>query len=82
MKIKDEIVHLISEKLNENPYASLEHFALFILQQKISNNSATAEERQVLINDFLSNYLEFDPETDEPIGRTNEIEKMIDFLIG
>ena len=82
MKIKNQIIELISEKIDENQYSSLESFALFVLQQKILTGSASPEERQLVINEFLSNYLEFDPETDEPIGNTDEIEKMIDFLLG
>lgn len=78
---KNQIIELISEKINGAPYSSLENFALFVLKEKIFSNSASSKEKLLLINDFLSNYLEFDPETDKPIGRTNEIEQMIDFLL-
>lgn len=81
MQIKSEIIKLISEKIDGQPYASLENFALFVLQQKLLQNLIATEEKQVLINDFLSDYLEFDPETDEPVGKTDKIEKMIDFLL-
>lgn len=80
--MQKEIIEIISEKINQDPYLSLENFALFVLQEKILNNTITSEEKLLLINDFLANYLEFDLETDEPIGRTKEIEKMIDFLLG
>ncbi len=81
MQIKNEIIKLISEKISGQPYSSLGNFALFVLQQKLLHGSITSEEKQVLINDFLSDYLEFDPETDEPVGETNKIERMIDFLL-
>lgn len=35
MNIKNQIIELISEKIDGNQYSSLESFALFILQQKI-----------------------------------------------
>lgn len=81
MKVKNQLIELISEKVNGNPYSSLENFALFVLKEKILNNSALPEEKLLLINDFLTDYFEFDSETDEPIGQTKEIEKMIDFLL-
>lgn len=77
-----KIIALISEKIDEKPYFSLENFALYTLKEKLSSNSASSEEKLLIINEFLSNYLEFNPETDEPIGRTHEVEEMIDFLLG
>lgn len=81
MKIKKQIIDFISSKIDDDPYSSLENFALFVLQKKISDGSVSPEERLLIINGFLSNYLEFDPDTDEPINRTDEIEQMIDFLL-
>ncbi|MFC0821189.1 hypothetical protein [Moraxella marmotae] len=79
--MQKKIIAIISAKIDKNPYSSLENFALSVLREKILNNTATSEEKLLLVNDFLSNYLEFDPTTDEPIGKTNEIEQMIDFLL-
>lgn len=79
--MKNELLKFISQHESDDVYSSLESFALFVLKEKIATNSASAEERLLLINDFLSNYLEFDTVTDEPIGRTNEIKQMIDFLL-
>ncbi|MCQ9327511.1 hypothetical protein [Neisseria dentiae] len=58
MKIKNQIIELISEKIDGNQYSSLESFALFVLQQKILAGSASPEERQLLINDRFLAWLE------------------------
>lgn len=50
--MQKEIIEIISEKINQDPYLSLENFALFVLQEKILNNTITSEEKLLLINDF------------------------------
>ncbi|WP_245911120.1 hypothetical protein [Neisseria iguanae] len=59
----------------------MENFALFVLQQKIRDDSISAEDKLVVINDLSAGYIEFDPETDEPVGKTDKIEIMIDYML-
>ncbi|GFL47074.1 hypothetical protein TUM15768_20350 [Neisseria gonorrhoeae] len=77
MNIKNEIVALISKKIDGGQYSSLENFALSVLREKIINNTVSSDEKLLIINDFLSGFLEFDPETGEPVGETLKIEQMI-----
>lgn len=81
MIIKNEIIDLISEKINGGRYSSLENFALSVLREKIINNTVSSDEKLLIINDFLSDFLEFDSETGEPVGETVKIEQMIDFFL-
>ena len=81
MNIKNEIVDLISKKIDGEQYSSLENFALSVLRVKIINNTVSSDEKLLIINDFLSGFLEFDSETGEPVGETLKIEQMIDFFL-
>ena len=81
MNIKNEIVDLISKKIDGGQYSSLENFALSVLREKIINNTVSSDEKLLIINDFLSGFLEFDSETGEPVGETLKIEQMIDFFL-
>ncbi|ENS5735809.1 hypothetical protein K6I89_000001 [Neisseria gonorrhoeae] len=81
MNIKNEIVALISKKIDGGQYSSLENFALSVLREKIINNTVSSDEKLLIINDFLSGFLEFDPETGESVGETLKIEQMIDFFL-
>ncbi|WP_061699241.1 hypothetical protein, partial [Neisseria meningitidis] len=78
MNIKNEIVALISKKIDGGQYSSLENFALSVLREKIIKNTVSSDEKLLIINDFLSGFLEFDPETGKPVGETLKIEQMID----
>ncbi|MCD0229486.1 hypothetical protein LN378_32190, partial [Enterobacter hormaechei subsp. steigerwaltii] len=68
MNIKNEIVALISKKIDGGQYSSLENFALSVLREKIIKNTVSSDEKLLIINDFLSGFLEFDPETGKPVG--------------
>lgn len=81
MNIKNDIVDLISKKIDGGQYSSLENFALSVLREKIINNTVSSDEKLLIINDFLSGFLEFDSETGEPVGETLKIEQMIDFFL-
>ncbi|MBW3930522.1 hypothetical protein HHC04_06570 [Neisseria meningitidis] len=81
MNIKNEIVALISKKIDGGQYSSLENFALSVLREKIIKNTVSSDEKLLIINDFLSCFLEFDPETGKPVGETLKIEQMIDFFL-
>ncbi|HIF0377539.1 TPA: hypothetical protein ACXYLW_001239 [Neisseria meningitidis] len=81
MNIKNEIVALISKKIDGGQYSSLENFALSVLREKIIKNTVSSDEKLLIINDFLSDFLEFDPETGKPVGETLKIEQMIDFFL-
>ncbi|HEZ3369703.1 TPA: hypothetical protein WH547_001477 [Neisseria meningitidis] len=81
MNIKNEIVALISKKIDGGQYRSLENFALSVLREKIIKNTVSSDEKLLIINDFLSGFLEFDPETGKPVGETLKIEQMIDFFL-
>ncbi|MCC9395716.1 hypothetical protein LN384_25450, partial [Enterobacter hormaechei subsp. steigerwaltii] len=76
MNIKNEIVALISKKIDGGQYSSLENFALSVLREKIIKNTVSSDEKLLIINDFLSGFLEFDPETGKPVGETLKIEQM------
>ena len=81
MNIKNEIVDLIFKKIDGGQYSSLENFALSVLREKIINNTVSSDEKLLIINDFLSGFLEFDSETGAPVGETLKIEQMIDFFL-
>lgn len=81
MNIKNEIVDLIFKKIDGGQYSSLENFALSVLRKKVINNTVSSDEKLLIINDFLSGFLEFDSETGEPVGETLKIEQMIDFFL-
>lgn len=77
--MKDKICQLIELKIAT--LSDLEQYALLTLKQKLINDELAYDERSLLVNDFISNYLEFDGITGEPTGETVELESMIDYLI-
>lgn len=81
MKKIDKISKMILDKINNEPYVSLENYALYVLLNKLKKSDLLDEERILIVNGFLADLLEFDNETDEPIGNTLEIEDLIDFML-
>lgn len=81
MKKIDKISKMILDKINNEPYISLENYALYVLLNKLKKSDLLDEERILIVNGFLADLLEFDNETDEPIGNTLEIEDLIDFML-
>lgn len=53
---------------------------LGVFYNKIRDDNLTVSDRKLLIEDFLSTYLDFD-DNGEPIGNTLAIETMIDYLV-
>lgn len=53
---------------------------LTVFYDKIENDNLTLDDKKILIEDFLSNHLNFD-EQGEPTKQTLVIEDMIDYLL-
>lgn len=72
---------LILSNQKKSAFSELEQYALNILATKLLANELTDDEKMILVNEVISEYLEFDAMTDEPINETLKLEDMIDFLI-
>lgn len=79
--MKNKIIEFISKHQHSNSYSPLESYALSIIKENIKNNKISIKERDLIINEFLANYLHFDSVTGEPIQNSLQIEKFIDFML-
>lgn len=81
MKIRHKIVEFIATHQNSDLYSPLESYALSIIKEKIKNNEISIKESELIINEFLTHYLDFDSVTGEPSQECRQIETFIDFIL-
>lgn len=79
--IQKEILNLIETKLATDVFSDLEKYALQTLKSRLSANQLNEEEAMLLVNDFISNYFEFDKISSDPVAPTPELEDMVDYLM-
>lgn len=79
--MKHELLEFISNYENDNIYSSLDRYAIGVIKNKITNDTISKEEKILIVDEFLSNYMNFDDITGEPIGNTIFIEKLINFVL-
>lgn len=77
-KIKQELLNFILYKKSKCTVNN--NLDLGVFYNKIRDDNLTVSDRKLLIENFLSNYLDFDA-NGEPIGNTLAIEAMIDYLV-
>lgn len=80
--MKEKLVEILSSKYDSEQYTCLERYALYELMSKVKKEeSLSSKEKELIVDEFLFNYLIFDELSGEPVGNTIEIEKMIDFIL-
>lgn len=78
--MKQELLDFILHKKTKYFTSKENDLDLDVFYDKVKCESLTVSDREVLIEDFLSNYLDFDA-NGEPVGDTLAIEAMIDYLV-
>lgn len=78
--MKQELLDFILYKKPEYIDSRNNVLDLDVFYDKVRYENLTVSDRELLIEDFLSNYLDFDA-NGEPVGNTLAIEAMIDYLV-
>ena len=79
--MKKELLKLLLNKYNSEHYSPLEQYALYSLMEKVEQNTLTKFERELIVEEFLFDYLIFDKVSGEPLEATIRTEAIIDFLL-